>query len=141
MAADTPFAATLGDISTLNTINSAVNREIWPRPDAEKYGRLEKWADAELEGDGEGDCEDYVIAKRRRLVDAGWPRDALCIAVVQTPAGEGHAVLVARTDAGDWVLDNLTDDVKAWTATDYTWLMIETAERGPDGMRVWRKVA
>jgi len=26
-----------------------------------------------------GDCEDYVLLKRKMLIDAGWPREALLI--------------------------------------------------------------
>jgi predicted transglutaminase-like cysteine proteinase len=31
--------------------------------------------------------------------------------------GEGHAVLTVKTDHGDFVLDNLSDEICPWTAT------------------------
>jgi predicted transglutaminase-like cysteine proteinase len=39
------------------------------------------------------DCEDYVLLKRRMLMQAGWPREALLVTVVRDKKGDGHAVL------------------------------------------------
>jgi len=33
--------------------------------------------------------------------------------------GEGHAILTVKTDEGDFVLDNLANDVHPWDATGY----------------------
>jgi len=55
-----------------------------------------------------GDCEDYAMTKRSHLIHMGVPASALRIAYVKTSWGEGHAVLVVRTDSGELVLDNLT---------------------------------
>ena len=46
----------------------------------------------------------------------------LLITVVRKPDGEGHAVLTVRTQSGDFVLDNLNDEVKLWTETRYAFL-------------------
>jgi hypothetical protein len=43
--------------------------------------------------DGYGDCEDYVLLKRRMLTQSGWPREALLVTVVRNEKDEGHAVL------------------------------------------------
>ena len=48
-----------------------------------------------------GDCEDYVLLKRKMLMQAGWPRQALLITVVRDEQGDGHAVLTVKTDKGD----------------------------------------
>jgi predicted transglutaminase-like cysteine proteinase len=37
-------------------------------------GTIEKWS---YPDDGYGDYEDYVLLKRRMLIQAGWPREAL----------------------------------------------------------------
>jgi len=39
--------------------------------------------------------------------------------IVRDLSGEGHAVLTVKTDRGDFVLDNLTDEVRPWTDTGY----------------------
>jgi predicted transglutaminase-like cysteine proteinase len=60
-----------------------------------------------------------VLLKRKMLVDAGWPREALLITVVRDKKGEGHAVLTVKTDKGEFVLDNQNENVVAWTETGY----------------------
>ena len=37
----------------------------------EHWGVVERWS---YPDDGYGDCEDYVLLKRRMLMQAGWPR-------------------------------------------------------------------
>ena len=69
-----------------------------------------------------GDCEDYVLLKRKTLLDAGWPQSALLITVVLDTHGDGHAVLSVVTDRGDYVLDNLTDKVLPWQETGYRYV-------------------
>lgn len=124
----------------LEKINKEVNRNIWPVLDIKKYSTTEYWADAELEGDNEGDCEDYCIVKRRKLVEAGVDRDKLNIAVVLDKNEQGHAVLIVDTERGQVILDNMTDRILPWDETGYKFLMIETSERDLRGNRVWRKV-
>ncbi len=102
----------------IHEVNSSVNSRITARTDMEVYGREEVWAypvDA-------GDCEDYVLQKRKELSERGFSLADLLITVVRKPDGEGHAVLTVRTSEGDFILDNLTDDVKLWTQTPYTYL-------------------
>ena len=84
--------------------------------DMDHWGVIEKWS---LPTDGYGDCEDYVLLKRKMLIDAGWPREALLITVVRDKKGEGHAVLTVKTDKGEFILDNQNENVVAWTETGY----------------------
>lgn len=56
-----------------------------------------------------GDCDDYVMTKRRRLIRAGIPATAMRV-VVGRRLGESHVVLVVKTDRGEIVLDNLHRD-------------------------------
>jgi predicted transglutaminase-like cysteine proteinase len=58
-------------------------------------------------------CKDYVLVKRRKLIEAGVPRESLLIAIVWTAQEQGHAVLIAHTDRGDFVLDNLMPNVQS----------------------------
>ncbi|MDD9912812.1 MAG: transglutaminase-like cysteine peptidase [Alphaproteobacteria bacterium] len=66
-----------------------------------------------------GDCEEYVILKRHKLIKKGWPASSLLITVVWDENGEGHAVLTARTAQGDYVLDNKSSKVKKWNKVPY----------------------
>ncbi|TMJ32861.1 MAG: transglutaminase [Alphaproteobacteria bacterium] len=97
-------------------INQVVNANIRPMTDLEHYGVVEKWA---YPDDGYGDCEDYVLLKRRMLMEAGWPREALLITVVRETSGDGHAVLTVRTDHGDFVLDNQNEAIVLWSESGY----------------------
>jgi hypothetical protein len=97
-------------------VNKWVNETIKPITDMDHWGVIEKWS---LPTDGYGDCEDYVLLKRKMLIDAGWPREALLITVVRDKKGEGHAVLTVKSDKGEFVLDNQNETVLAWTDTGY----------------------
>jgi predicted transglutaminase-like cysteine proteinase len=97
-------------------INKSVNEQVKPITDYEHWGVPEKWS---YPDDGYGDCEDYVLLKRRMLMQAGWPREALLITVVRDRKGDGHAVLTVKTDKGELVLDNQHDDIVLWSETGY----------------------
>ena len=97
-------------------VNKWVNDTIAPVTDLEHWGTVEKWS---YPDDGKGDCEDYVLLKRRMLMQAGWPREALLITVVRDRRGDGHAVLTVKTDKGDFVLDNQEEQVLLWSDTGY----------------------
>ncbi|MBS3649685.1 transglutaminase-like cysteine peptidase [Pseudaminobacter sp. 19-2017] len=101
------------------SVNATVNEAIKPMNDQEIYGKEEVWA---YPDNGVGDCEDYVLEKRRQLHQGGIAFSNLLVTVVRKPDGEGHAVLTVRTDKGDFVLDNLSDAVKDWTKTGYHFL-------------------
>jgi len=97
-------------------VNLWVNETIKPLTDLEHWGVVERW---NYPDDGYGDCEDYVLLKRRMLMQAGWPREALLITVVRDKKGDGHAVLTVKTDRGEFVLDNQVDEILPWNATGY----------------------
>jgi predicted transglutaminase-like cysteine proteinase len=103
----------------LQEINQTINLAIKPMDDQRHYGRAEYW---NIPSDGFGDCEDYALTKRRDLIAAGLPAQALRMAVVVTAEGEGHAVLTVVTDHGDYVLDNLTNTIRSWDETGYRWI-------------------
>lgn len=103
----------------LDRVNRRVNTAVQPVTDQELYGVEELWT---YPVDGKGDCEDYVLLKRRLLIEAGWPRQALLITVVRDLKGDGHAVLTVVTDKGDYALDNQADEVKPWFDTGYTFI-------------------
>jgi predicted transglutaminase-like cysteine proteinase len=97
-------------------VNSWANDNIQPVTDMEHWGVVERW---NYPDDGKGDCEDYVLLKRRMLMQAGWPREALLITVVRDKRGDGHAVLTVKTDRGEFILDNQETEILAWNKTGY----------------------
>jgi predicted transglutaminase-like cysteine proteinase len=100
----------------LERINKWVNDTIKPMTDMDHWGVIERWS---YPDDGYGDCEDYVLLKRRMLMQAGWPRQALLITVVRDLKGEGHAVLTVKTDKGEYILDNQEEQILLWSETSY----------------------
>ena len=103
-------------------INKQVNTTVTPQEDIHHWGVIDRW---DYPNDGYGDCEDYQILKRRLLVEAGLPRRALRMVVVLDELGQGHAVLAARTDRGDFILDNKRDAVLPWHQTGYVYIKSE----------------
>ena len=97
-------------------VNRWVNDSIKPVTDLEHWGVVERW---NYPDDGYGDCEDYVLLKRRMLMQAGWPREALLITVVRDKKNEGHAVLTVKTDKGEFILDNQEAEILPWSKTGY----------------------
>jgi predicted transglutaminase-like cysteine proteinase len=97
-------------------VNNRVNQTIKPMTDLDHYGVVEKWT---YPDDGYGDCEDYVLLKRRMLIDSGWPREALLITVVRDAKGDGHAVLTVKTDRGELILDNQNTAILPWYESGY----------------------
>jgi predicted transglutaminase-like cysteine proteinase len=97
-------------------VNRWVNETIRPMTDQEHWGVIERWS---YPTDGHGDCEDYVLLKRKMLIEAGWPREALLVTVVRDKKGDGHAVLTVKTDKGEFILDNQNESVLAWQDTGY----------------------
>jgi predicted transglutaminase-like cysteine proteinase len=102
--------------SALVRVNRQVNTAIKPLTDQEHWGTIEKWS---YPDDGYGDCEDYVLLKRRLLIETGWPRSALLVTVVRDLKGDGHAVLTVKTDKGEFILDNQNEEIVLWSETGY----------------------
>jgi predicted transglutaminase-like cysteine proteinase len=109
----------------INSINDKVNRSVVAVTDLEHWGVAESW---DYPDDGRGDCEDYALEKRRLLMQAGLPRQALLMTVVSDLKAEGHAVLTIKTDQGDFVLDNQVEKVVPWTATGYRFVKRQSQE-------------
>jgi predicted transglutaminase-like cysteine proteinase len=110
----------------IEEVNTAVNTEIAPETDLNLYGKPEYWTYPTTKGD----CEDYVLLKRRILIERGFPESTLLITVVRDENDEGHAVLTVRTDKGDFVLDNKRREVMRWADTPYTFIKRQS-ERNP----------
>jgi predicted transglutaminase-like cysteine proteinase len=111
---------------TIVSVNRQVNNAVKPMTDQAHWGLADSW---DFPSDGIGDCEDYQLLKRKLLSDAGLPRRAMRMTVVLDEKREGHAVLMIRTDRGDFVLDNKTSSILPWHQTGYLYVKRE----GQDG--------
>ena len=94
--------------------------------DQQNYGVPEYWEYAK----GKGDCEDYALAMMKMLRDRGWPIASLDIGICMLQGG-GHAVLVAHTEHGDYILDNNLTEPKMWN---------ELPQYSVDRNVHWRKI-
>ncbi len=111
-------------LELLAHINQSVNHAVLPVTDQAGFGKDELWRIPEIRAYRKdiGDCEDYALLKRKRLIDAGFNFKDLSLTVVRRPNTEIHAVLLVKTHYGDLVLDNLEDEVKLWSDTPYAWM-------------------
>ena len=111
----------------IERINRWVNKNVESVSDLDHWGVVDQW---DYPTDGKGDCEDYALLKRRLLAEQGFPMQALLMTVVKDQNNEGHAVLTVKTDHGDYVLDNLHDEVKGWKQTGYRFVKRQSQNEG-----------
>ncbi len=110
----------------IKKINSDVNNNTKYRTDMTLYQKLEYW---EPSGGYEGDCEDYALEKRKRLLDCKLfdindIRLATCwVEGKNGEIGEGgyHAVLILVIENNDWVLDNRCSNPIKYHLLPYKW--------------------
>lgn len=119
MAPVAPVALTDELWRELQAVNNHYNTSIIAVSDMDLYGVEDFWT---YPSSGYGDCEDYAIGKRATLIERGWHPSNLLLTVVMQPNGEGHAVLMVRTDRGDLILDNQDGLIRLWNDTPYTFL-------------------
>ena len=113
------------NVALIDRVNKQVNHSIKPLPDFDHWREIDRWDYAE---DGSGDCEDYALVKRKLLLAAGFPQGALLMTVVRDENMDGHAVLTVRTDRGDLVLDNMSDQLHLWFRTPYRFVKIQSQQ-------------
>lgn len=97
-------------IRKLAHINSFYNR-IFPQEDTQKYGISDYWSTRkEFLINGNGDCEDYVIAKYLSLLEVGIPKEKLFLSVVRLPNKETYHMILfyfETINSIPLVLDNM----------------------------------
>lgn len=125
------------DAAMIRAINKQVNRQVVRVSDSVSKGMDEEWDRPGTHGRPPGDCEDFAIEKRMRLLDAGFPADRMFFAVVYKARFGLHTVLVARLKDGDYVLDSATPDVVRWSNTPYTWLRAQS----PNDPMLWTRIS
>lgn len=101
----------------LSEVNARVNRDISPRADPQGSWQISP---------AFGDCNDYALTKRSRLIRLGVPAGSLRMAIT-TKNGAPHAILIVKTSAGDVVLDNLNRSTRTLGQSGYAIRIISTA--------------
>ncbi len=119
-------------LSELQRVNLRVNRAIKPLDDIASIGLADQWNVNVTQGD----CEDYALEKRKRLLNMGWSSSQLRIATVLTADNNGHALLIARVDGQDYALDSLAGAVRPWNETNYHFVKIQSE----DNPKTWFSV-
>lgn len=109
-------------------VNLTVNQTIRPAEDAS--GDI--WSFSSIAGD----CEEYVLMKRETLAALGWPRSAMRIGVVKGQRYPYHAILIVSTKGGEFVLDNMTDEMTRVEDSPYTFVVSESARMPGKWVRV-----
>ncbi|MEW6705696.1 MAG: transglutaminase-like cysteine peptidase [Pseudomonadota bacterium] len=114
-------AAGLDERARLALVNEFFNRRVLYRDDREAWGQVDHWASPlEMLNKGEGDCEDYAIAKYFSLVASGVPAARLRLVYVRAQIGgaggpvQAHMVLAyyAQPAAEPLILDSLVGEVR-----------------------------
>jgi predicted transglutaminase-like cysteine proteinase len=122
----------------IDLVNRNINASIIPATDSQIYGKNELWTLPLTFGTTrQGDCEDYALEKRQALLNAGIPASALFFAVGHSKATGRHAVLMISTKQGDYILDNMTSEIKPWSEAAYTW----TSRQSDVNPRLWSAVS
>ncbi|HXY57449.1 MAG TPA: transglutaminase-like cysteine peptidase [Methylocystis sp.] len=112
--------------AALDGINREVNASIEPMSNLDHWGTITDHWDYPV--DGKGDCKIYALQKRKLLIDIGFPRQALLMTIVRDKNNAGHAILTVVTNMGDFILDNLTDEIRPWEATGYRFIKRQSQE-------------
>lgn len=106
----------------LKRINEFFNRKLLFLDDIKVWGQTDYWATPlETLAKGQGDCEDFTIAKYITLLSAGMPNEQLRLIYVKARIGgpasnvtQAHMVLAwyETPDAEPLLLDNLITDIR-----------------------------
>lgn len=109
--------------SLARTAQVYVNANVRYLSDQAAFGQADLWRAAPMRGTG--DCEDFALAKRAMLLEAGAPLRLVRLALCRTELGEMHAVLIVTTEEGDLVLDNRYSQAMRRDELPYEWVAIE----------------
>jgi predicted transglutaminase-like cysteine proteinase len=111
----------MDDTTRLQSVNDFFNRHLLFREDRDTWSQTDYWASPlESLGKGQGDCEDYAIAKYFSLVAMGMPTDKLRLVYVRAQVGGPNGSLLAHMvlayypapGAEPTILDNLITELR-----------------------------
>ncbi len=137
-------------IRALPRVHDLLLRSFTWTSDLERFGVSDHWAEPEsAEGILYGDCEDFCLEARDRLLAEGWHPDCLRLALCKLPLSgleenhgvRGHMVLTAdlyMQGPQTYVLDCLRFRVIPWTA--YAWDLADSPETEENGRWISREM-
>lgn len=113
--------ASASEMAQLDGVNQFFNRRFAFRDDREVWGQQDYWASPlEFMNQGQGDCEDFAMAKYFSLLSLGVPPERLRLVYVRAAIGgpggvsQAHMVLAWQPapDAEPLILDNLVGEIR-----------------------------
>ena len=128
-----PVSGTNPRLRELAEINQTVNSTIVPI-EVDETG-VEQWNVSPAQGD----CNDYAVTKQHALLRKGWPSGSVLLTeVVLRSTRQHHLILVAKTSAGDYILDNLENALLpvAQAKSLYSWVRMQSTENP----KLWKAV-
>lgn len=110
------------DYKIAEKIHFEINKQICYKTDLENYQINEFWTIPTLFGD----CEDYALLKRKKLLESGWDitKQHLVLCLMKEQNNQGHCVLLVNTNKGDYILDNCHEWPKPINEINYDWKYI-----------------
>lgn len=108
----------MNSLDVADRVNTEVNNHLRYCKDIDQYNESEYWC---VPKGTLGNCEDYVLLKRKKLIEKGWDLDKINIVTCVNMRGEGHAVLYVQTDHGGFILDDCNPSPINPNSTNYTW--------------------
>lgn len=118
-------------LNVLRDVNRIVNRSIKPMSDIKQFGKREHWT-ANTKA---GDCEDFALSKRRALMARGFRPSHLLLTMARR-RGQAHTVLVVRTRDGDFVLDNMREEVLPVNRTGLGYVKMQAEGNSAQWLRI-----
>ncbi len=114
-----------GLLGVLDKVNRDINHDHRYKTDLELYGKKDFWNI--LEAGAQGDCEDYALTKRAKLLELGFNKLGMSMATcwVEPPTQEYHAVLIVHTTKKDFVLDNRQEHAVDWRIPGYIYHKVQ----------------
>jgi len=119
--------------SEISRVNRWVNAHVKPKTDMDRWVMADRW---DYPRDGKGGFNGSALLKRKLLIDLGYPRQALLMTVACESEDEGRPLLTVKTDRGDFVLDDQSDEMRPWNRTDYRFIKRQS-QQDPN---VWLKI-
>jgi predicted transglutaminase-like cysteine proteinase len=128
LKAPAPILDQAGRMALLNQVNRRVNGSVRQVSDVQLFGSGDHWRRSGVGPGATGDCKDLAVEKRMELIAQGFPAEDLFLAIVFRADLGYHALLIARTDSGDMVLDSRSPYIVPWNEAPYIWVKRQSRE-------------
>ena len=126
------MAAIQNPLDKIRAVNAYINNSISYAPDSVVWNRSDYWAaPGEAFAKGQGDCEDYAIAKFFSLKMMGFDENDMRVVILRDERkNEIHAVLSLNYHGVNYILDNQSEYVVQDTQISYYQPIYSLSEKG-----------